>query len=109
MKGGLRANDYTDCSHIRTEYHKFPSLLIRIKKDPTRRENENEAGPAKPRKFYDCIVIGRDKYNGKKIYQGRSCENARFDDMEIHSNMIESIGNAHTVDDIISWCCEQSG
>ena len=100
LKG--RADDYSDCKHIHEESHTFPSKLIQLKIE----ENNSYIGPAKPFKFYDCVVTKRDRMTKEPIqYAGRSCENKRFDGMKINKDDIEREGTAYNKKELVAWCC----
>ena len=101
MKGGKLQTDYSDCNHIYSEEHQFPSLLIKIKKPTTTKP----IGPAPPNKFYDCKVVEKDKRGNPITYTGRSCDNPKYDGMKIHKSSIKKTGMASDIEGIVSWCC----
>jgi hypothetical protein len=100
-RGGGRKGNSAACEMILKEQHAFPSLLIRIAN-----RTQKMPGPNQPTKFYDCEKIMDD---GEVAYTGRSCDNPEFDNMIIKKDKVLSVGYAHNVDDLVSWCCHTSG
>ena len=104
MKGGAKQNDWSDCNHIRSEYHTYPSLLIKIKR-PT---DKKPIGPNRAYKFYDCKVIDKDKKGNPITYAGRSCDNPKYDGIKIHKKEIKKTGYASDIEELINWCCPEN-
>lgn len=101
--GGALPTDYPNCDHIYEEDHTFPSMLISLKKKKTNKKAT--PGPKQPRRFYDCEEIFDENGNSTDTFQGRSCENSRFNDMILKRKDIEEIRYAETELEIADWCC----
>lgn len=99
MKGSGLPTDYSDCKHLYNESHTYPSICIALKKP----KKLNKPGPKQPYKFYDCEEV-QDKY-GVRGYQGKSCENPRFNGMFIPMKQVDKKSEAQDIQDLEDWCC----
>lgn len=103
--GGALPTDYPNCDHIYEEDHTFPSMLIRLKKKTNKKATP---GPKQPHRFYDCEEIFDENGNSTNTFQGRSCENSRFNNMILKRKDIEEIRYANFEKEIADWCCPDS-